>query len=143
MANEFFIIHKSILPDFYNLVIRARDLVENEGYSVSAACQNVNISRSTYYKYKECIFNPSKEFGRKAILAFKTHDEMGVLSNILNVAYENKCSVISINQGIPIKNNAYITLTLDLQKYDESLEDLIAKFKSIKYVKTVSITAVD
>ena len=140
---DYLIIHKSILPDFYELVINARDLVENEGYSTSAACKEVDISRSTYYKYKDYIYKPSREFGRKAILSFKVADKKGLLGTILNVIYETKGSVIAINQGIAIKDIAYITLTLDLAESKESIDDLIFKLKNLKHVKKVNLLAID
>lgn len=140
---EYFIVHKSLLPEFYDQVIRARDLVDNEGCSVSYACDTTGISRSTFYKYKDSIFYPSKEYGRKAIFALKTMDKRGVLSNILNLVYENDGSVISINQGIPIKDTAYITITVDLQEYKGMIEELIVKFKKIKGVKSVTLLAID
>jgi len=142
MRNDYLIIHKSILPEFYVLVINARDLIENEGCSVSHACQEMGISRSTYYKYKDFIFNSTSEFGRKAIFAFKTYDKKGVLSSILNVVNETECSVIAINQGIPIKDSAYITLTLDLTEFAEPIDEMLVKFKKIKFVKSVNILAI-
>ena len=143
MTNDYLIIHKSILPEFFDQVIGVREAIENEGISVSTACQRAGISRSTYYKYKDFIFRPSKELGRKAIFSFKTLDEKGVLSAILNVVYENGCSVLAINQGLPIKDCAYITITLDLQEYNLSIDELLSKFKGIKHVKSASILDLD
>ena len=77
------------------------------------------------YKYKDFIYKPSKDFGRKAILSFKVADKKGLLGSILNVIYETKGSVIAINQGMAIKDIAYITLTLDLAESKESIDDLI------------------
>ena len=60
---EYYIVHRSLLPDYYENVIMARDMVENEGHSVSHACAAAGISRSTFYKYKDFVFHPSKEYG--------------------------------------------------------------------------------
>ncbi len=142
MVDDYLIVHRSVLPEFFELVLQARDLIDNGGYSVSAACEALNISRSTFYKYKDCIFYPSKELGRKAIFSFKTNDEKGALSHILNVIFENGGSLISI-QGTPIKNVAYITLTVDLKDFQGPIDELVAKFKKIKPVKNVSVLAID
>ena len=48
--NEYFIVHKSILPDYYELIIQAREMINDKKYSISDACKLLNISRSTYYK---------------------------------------------------------------------------------------------
>ena len=54
MLDNYLIIHKSILPEYYEKVVAARRLLE-EGRvrEVSQAVKDVGISRSTYYKYKE------------------------------------------------------------------------------------------
>ena len=52
MLDNYLIIHKSILPEYYEKVVAARRLLE-EGRvrEVSQAVKDVGISRSTYYKY--------------------------------------------------------------------------------------------
>ena len=42
-SNEYLIVHKSILPDYYELVIKARELINDKKYSVSDACKELNI----------------------------------------------------------------------------------------------------
>ena len=53
--NEYLIVHKSILPEYFDQVIAARELIVERDYSVTEACKLNNISRSTYYKYKDYI----------------------------------------------------------------------------------------
>lgn len=142
MRNDYLIIHKTILPDFFHQVVKVRDLVENEGECVSTACERIGISRSTYYKYKDLIFYPSKETGRKAIIALKVGDHKGVLGQISSVISENNCSFTSVN-SFPIKDNAYLTMTIDFSDYEDSLEVLVNKLRSVKYVRSVSILAID
>ena len=56
MLENYLIIHKDILPDYYEKVIEARRLVESgKVKDVSQAVKQVGISRSTYYKYKDYI----------------------------------------------------------------------------------------
>ena len=71
-SNEYFIVHKSVLPEYFEQVIKARELINDKNYSISDACKEQNISRSTYYKYKDYIFRPSKDSGNKAIFVVKT-----------------------------------------------------------------------
>jgi len=50
---NYLLIHKSILPDYYDKVIEARRMLESgEAKDVSQAVRLVGISRSTFYKYK-------------------------------------------------------------------------------------------
>ena len=71
MLDQYLIIHKSILPDYYEKVLEARHLLEDGKIKdVSQAARQVGISRSTYYKYKDYILEPT-DFtgGRKAVLS--------------------------------------------------------------------------
>ena len=60
-------------------------LINNQKYSVSDACKETGISRSSYYKYKDYIFRPNKDSGTKALFGIKTLDIKGILSVILQV----------------------------------------------------------
>ncbi|MBQ7163753.1 MAG: helix-turn-helix domain-containing protein [Clostridia bacterium] len=142
MNNDYLIVNKAVLPAFYEMVLKARNLIDNEGMSVSAACKAADISRSTFYKYKDYIFYPSKDLGRKAIFAFRANDERGTLWQILNVLNKHGGSIISV-QGTPIKNIAYITITVDMQEFTGAIDDLLSEFRTLKPVKAVSVLAID
>lgn len=141
MDNKFLIVSTSILPDYYKQVVKARDMFEGGEVNISQACQQCGISRSTYYKYKDNVFRPDREYGKKSILAFKMANEKGVLSKILSVISEYDANVIAINQAMPIKNFAYVTITLDISDSDKPLQELIKKLKQIKHVKSANIIA--
>ena len=77
MQNEFLIVHKDVLPPYYAKVAKAVYLMEHETKSVSDVCKELDISRSTFYKYKDKVFELSGDFGRKAILSFKVFISVG------------------------------------------------------------------
>lgn len=142
-SNEYFIVHKSILPEYFEQVIKARELINDKNYSISDACKEQNISRSTYYKYKDYIFRPSKDSGNKAIFVIKTIDEKGILSSMLSVIYEKLGNIISINQDTPLDGTAYITLSIDVSELNCSIENLKDALSSINGVKSVDIMGVE
>lgn len=143
MNGDYFIIHKSILPDYFESVLKAKSLVDDEKMSVSDACRKSGISRSTFYKYKDNIFLPSKGYGKKAIVGLKTADEMGVLSEILSLICNFGANVITINQDMPIKNSAYITIAVDVSNMKADLKELIEKLKAVEWVKSANVIAVE
>ena len=142
-SNEYFIVHKSILPEYFEQVIKARELINDKKYSISDACKALNISRSTFYKYKDYIFRPSKDSGNKAIFVIKTIDEKGVLSTILSVVYEKLGNIISINQDKPLDETAYITLSIDVSELNCSIDKLKEDLSLINGVKSVDIMGVE
>ena len=141
--NEYLIVHKSILPDYYPVIIKARELINDKNVSVSDACKQLNISRSTYYKYKDYIFRTSKELGNKAIFVIKTIDEKGILSSILQVVYDTCGNVISINQDKPLDDTAYITVSIDISELNSTIDYLKEKISEITGVKSVDIMGVE
>ena len=124
-------------------MIKARELINDKKYSVSDACKELNISRSTYYKYKDYIFRPSKDNGNKAIFVIKTVDEKGILSSILSTISKKNGNVISINQDMPLDGTAYITLAINVSDLDDSIEALKQSLEEITGVKSVDIMGVE
>lgn len=141
--NEYFIVHKSILPEYFEQVIKVRELTSEGKVSVSDACKMENISRSTYYKYKDFIFRTAKNSGSKAYFRIKTQDEKGVLSSILQIVYSASGNVISINQDSPIDGSAFITLAIDASDLSVSLEDLKNNLSILNGIKSIDIVGVE
>ena len=143
MQNEFLIVHKDVLPPYYSKVAKAVYLMEHETKSVSDVCKELDISRSTFYKYKDKVFELSDDFGRKAILSFKVEHEKGVLSSILNSIAEYGGNVLTINQDMPIHNLAYVTITIDTNDLTVSVYELTGNLKKIQKIKDVSLVALE
>ena len=141
--NEYLIVHKSILPEYFDQIILTRELINDQKYSVSDACKETGISRSTYYKYKDYIFRPNKTSGTKALFGIKTLDIKGILSVILQVVYESHGNIISINQDSPIDGTAHITISIDVSELDSSIEILRQNIEKIDGIKSVDIMGVE
>ena len=53
MNSDYFVVHKSLLPQYLEKVIKARELLNShEVETITEAVRKVGISRNTYYKYK-------------------------------------------------------------------------------------------
>ena len=59
--NTFLLVDKAVLPPYYEQVVEAVKLVEQEGKNISDVCKILGISRSTYYKYKDKVFELSND----------------------------------------------------------------------------------
>jgi len=141
LDSKYLVVSTSILPDYIKQVVLARDIVESGEANISKACEKAGVSRSTYYKYKDNVFRPDREYGKKSIFAFKMADEKGVLSKILSVINDFDANVIAINQAMPIKNYAYVTITLDISDTSRTLAELTKSLKQIKHVKSANLIA--
>ena len=111
---------------------------------VSQAVKMVGISRSTYYKYKDYVLEPSAmDEGRKAVLSVMLAHETGVLSALLSRISEAGCSVLTITQSLPIHGKASIMLSIDLSQLTEPMDALIESLDAIEGVENVRLLALE
>lgn len=139
MNDEFILVHKKILPDYFEKVIKARQKIEGEDRSITEVCKELEISRSTYYKYKDYIAYPPKNITKRAIFAFKVEDTPGVLSSILSYIGKCKGNILTINQDMPIHDLAYITLMVNIEKIEIRLDTLLFNLRNIENVRSVEV----
>jgi chorismate mutase len=94
MKSEYLIVHKSALPDCYEKVVGARELLRRgAAKEVSEAVRMAGISRSTYYKYKDLVFTPGESAScKKAVISMLLNHERGVLGRVLNAFSCRACA---------------------------------------------------
>lgn len=145
MLDQYLIIHKSILPEYYEKVIEARHLLEDGKIrDVSQAVRQVGISRSTYYKYKDFILEPTElSGGRRAVLSMMLNHEQGVLSALLVCISDARANILTITQSLPIRDKAGVTISLDVSEVQGSMEDFVAKLDSVPGVEQVRVLALE
>ncbi len=145
MLDQYLIIHKSILPEYYEKVVKARHLIEDGKIKdVSQAVREVGISRSTYYKYKDCILEPTEiSGGRKAVLSMMLTHEQGVLSALLIRISEARVNVLTITQSLPIREKASVTISLDISEVGGNLSEFIAELGAVPGVEQVRLLAME
>ena len=145
MKGDYMIVHKKILPVYYEKVLEARNLLESGAErDVSAAARAVGISRSTYYKYKDYIYSPDGgEMGRKAVISMMLSHEIGVLSTALNRLSAMGISVLTITQSLPIRDVASVIMTLDVSQMSAGIEEVVAALGRISGVENVALVAIE
>ncbi len=144
MLENYLIVHKSILPDYYETVLAVRRRLESgQARDVSQACREAGLSRSTYYKYKDFIFEPSDmEGGRRAVLSMLLDHEPGVLSALLQCVSAAGASVLTIDQSLPIHGKAGVTLALELGEMRipfQTLREQIVALPGLENVRLIAI----
>lgn len=144
MLEKYLLVHKDILPDYYEKVLTARRMLENGRLKdVSNAVRYVGISRSTYYKYKDFVLEPTElDSGRKAVLSMLLDHETGVLSTLLTRISEAGGSVLTINQNMPIHGKASVTIGLDVSAM-EGTDELVAALAEVPGVDNPRLVAIE
>ena len=137
---NYVLVNKDILPEVYSKVIAANKLLATgEATSASQAAKMAGISRSAYYKYKDQIFEYSENSEDTVTFNAKLLDNAGVLSSVMNALYQAGANVLSINQSIPVKSVADVSITVRISETDISIDQLSDNIKDINGVKSVNI----
>ena len=145
MLNDYLIVEKSALPDYFIKVVEARHLMDSGAYTqVIDAVNAVGISRSTYYKYKDKILEPSQRtVGRKATLMLQLNHRAGMLSKVLGQVSGCNANILTITQGLPVHGKASIMLSLDLSQLNRSIDDMIEALNAMDGVEQVRLLALE
>ena len=145
MQSNYLIVDKRILPDYYEKVVEARNMLrEGRVHEVSEAVKLVGISRSTYYKYKDFILEPmALSGGRKAVLSMMLTHEAGVLSALLSCISQSGASVLTITQSLPIRGSASVTISLDVTELDGDFPALMRLIESTPGVEQAKLLAIE
>ena len=145
MLKSYLIIERTALPDYFLKVVEARKLLENGVCDqVSEAVRRVGISRSTYYKYKDRIIEPSElNIGHKATLMLTLTHEAGNLSRVLNEVSAFGANILTITQSLPLHGTASIMISLDTNKMDHAIEQLTDDLQRLEGVEKVRLLAVE
>ena len=87
-TTNYFVVKEKAVPEVLLKVLEAKKLVETKRVpTVQDAVEQVGISRSSFYKYKDDIFRfHDNSQGTTLTMTFNIDDEPGVLSEVL------KCS---------------------------------------------------
>ena len=112
---KYYVVKQKALPEVLLKVAQANRLIETKGISVADATEQVGISRSSYYKYKEDIF-PFRDNvkGKTITFVLSMDDEPGLLSLVLKKVAEFHAKILTIHQTIPVNGVASLTLSVDI-----------------------------
>ena len=140
---NYYIIKRKALPEVFLKVVQAKALLEKErAMTVQEAVDKLDISRSSFYKYKDAIF-PFYENsrGRAITIGIKIDDESGLLSSILNRIAEYKANILTIHQTIPINGVADITFSIEVLPTTGDVQEMISDLMDTEGVHQVKILA--
>lgn len=142
-AAKYYVVTQKAVPDVLLRVVEAKRLLESEKVpTIQEAVDAVGISRSSFYKYKDDIFQfHDNSQGTTITLTFQMDDEPGLLSDVLKIIAEYGANILTIHQSIPINGVASLTISVQVlpTTADVSLMvDEMEKQKGVHYVKIIA-----
>jgi len=138
---KFYLVREDILPEAMKKTLLAKELIDRgKADSVFDAVQQVDLSRSAFYKYRDTIFPFHTVVKERLItLFFYIEDRSGTLSKLLSVVASGGCNILTIHQTIPLQGRANVTLSLNIAEMEISIEVLLERLRSLEFVEKVEV----
>ena len=129
---KYFVVRERAVPEVLLKVVQAKKLLDSEKVStVQEAAEQIGISRSSFYKYKDDIFPFHEETRGKTItFIIQMDDEPGILSVVLQTIAHFHGNILTIHQSIPINGIATLTLSVDILPGEGDAEAMIEESES-------------
>ena len=117
-------------------------VLKQKAVPVQEAAENVGISRSSFYKYKDDIFPfHDNAKGKTITMVIQLDDEPGLLSVVLRIVADYHANILTIHQSIPVNGIASLTLSVDVLNETGDISqmvDTIEQQQGIHYLKILA-----
>ena len=133
---KYYIVEASALPEVFLKVAEAKRLLSTgEASTVNEATKMTDISRSAFYMYRDAVL-PFQNMMTGRIITFQMllHDEVGLLSKILDIFTEAKANIITINSIVPTNGTAVVTISAESMDLTMSLEAMLLRINECRGV---------
>lgn len=139
-STKYYVVKKKAVPEVLLKVVETKRLLAtNRNMTIQEATDEIGISRSSFYKYKEDIFPfHENEKGQNVTLVIQLDDTPGVMAELLNKVARYKANVLTIHQSIPINGIATVTISLEVLPVTGNMSELIDEIEhnvGVHYLK--------
>ncbi|MCI8923096.1 MAG: ACT domain-containing protein [Lachnospiraceae bacterium] len=143
MGSKYYVVKEQAVPEVLLKVVEAKKLLDKGRVStINEAADRVGISRSSFYKYKDDIFQfHDNAQGTTITLTFQMEDEPGLLSDVLKTVAEFGANILTIHQSIPINGVASLSLSVQVLPTTGDVSEMLAAMEGQKGVRSVKILA--
>jgi len=141
--SKYFVVKQKAVPDVLLKVVEAKRLLESERVmTVQEATDQVGISRSSFYKYKDDIFPfHDNAKGKTITMVIQMDDEPGLLSDVLKIVADFNANILTIHQSIPINGIASLTLSVDVLPTTGDISKMIENIEEQEGIHYLKILA--
>ena len=140
---QYYVLNRKAVPEVLLKVVEAKRLIDSgKVVSVQEAAEQVGISRSSFYKYKDDIFPfHENQKGKTVTLVIQLDDEPGLLSEVLKSIAEHHANILTIHQSVPVNGIASLTLSIDVFSDSGDLKDMVSQIEQVSGIQYVKIIA--
>ena len=140
---KYYIVEAAALPEAFQKAAEVKRILSSGGKGkVNRITQEVGISRSAYYKYKDSIF-PFENLMAGRIITFQINlrDEAGLLSQLLQIFADAGANILTINQTIQVGGFALLTISAETIDLSCPVEVLLRQIEQHAGVSRAEILA--
>ncbi len=140
---KYYMVRQKAIPEVLLKVVEAKGLLESEKVeTIQDAVDAVGISRSSFYKYKDDIFElHDNARGTTITLTMQVEDRPGLLSDVLKIIADFRGNILTIHQSIPINGAASLSVSIQILQTTGDVARMIQELESQKGVRHVKILA--
>lgn len=140
---KYFVVRQKAVPEVLLRVVEAKRLLESEKVlTIQEAADAVGISRSSFYKYKDDIFQfHDNSQGTTFTLTFQMDDEPGLLSDVLKIIADFGANILTIHQSIPINGIASLSISVQVLRTTGDISEMLQMMEEQRGVHYVKIIA--
>ena len=128
---KYYVVKKKAVPEVLIKVVETKRLLATRrGMTIQEATEEIGISRSSFYKYKDDIFPfHENEKGRTVTMVIQLDDTPGVMAELLNAVARYQANILTIHQSIPINGVATLTLSVEVLQTTKNLSEMVEEIE--------------
>ena len=124
-------------------VVEAKHLLDiYKNMTIQEATDKVGISRSSFYKYKDDIFQFKDNVrGKNVTFVLQMDDVPGLLSVVLKRIADYTANILTIHQTIPVNGVATLTLSIEVLPQTGDVADMVSDIEALEGIHDLRILA--
>ncbi len=139
--DPFYLIRRSHLPEVIRKTVEVTELLQRRSdLNILDAVEQIGISRSAYYKYKDVV-KPfySAVHGHIVTVAMTLRHIPGVLSEVLNTFSRSHANILTINQSLPLQGVATVIVSTETRDMPVEIDVVLENLRHVTGVEQVMI----
>lgn len=139
MKERYYLVREDILPEAVIKTMEVKQLLASgDVKTVHEAVEQVGLSRSAFYKYKDGIHLINQlERERIVTISIDLEHRAGMLSKVLSLVAGLGGNVLTMHQSIPLQGIANVVISVEISRISEDLGDMLEGIKGVPGVKRV------
>ena len=139
MEKRFLLVDAAVLPEVFLRVLEAKELLASRrARNISAAVKMAGLSRSAFYKYKDCVYD-AQDSAEVTTVHATLRDETGALHSLLEAISGAGASIVTINQSTPESGAAQVAVSVRTDTMQMSVEEMLQKLRRQRTVVEIRL----